>query len=64
MSDIAPKCKKNDHNVLVLNNTCSFSPGSLDYRHIAGDDNGFLGVMMVTARGGDGVLRLCVGGGG
>ena len=46
MSDIAPKCNKNDHNVLVLNNTCSFSPGSLDYCHIARDDNGFLGVIM------------------
>ena len=58
---------KNEHNVLVLNDACSFSPGSLDYRHIAGDDNGFLGVMMVTAplgggggRGADGVLRLGV----
>ena len=61
MSDIAPKCKKNDYNVLVLNNTCSFSPGSLDYRHIAGDDNGFLGVMMVTAPlvGGRGGVMVC-----
>ena len=24
MSDIAPKCKKHDHNVLVLNNPCTF----------------------------------------
>ena len=47
MSDIAPKCKKHDHNVLVLNNPCIFYQAllisvGLSYH----DDNGFLGVIM------------------
>ena len=45
MSDIAPKCKKNDHNALVLNNTCISYQDLLNIV-ISADGNGFLGVIM------------------
>ena len=45
MSVIDPKCKKTDHNVLVLKNTSSFER-FLDYGNMSRDGNGFLGVIM------------------